>query len=153
VLPQNFLDVYEKVYPGALTSSMAGYVFKEGIGTTDFEYPARDAAITYCMHKANGSFLNIALMAFLIEDYATPQQCLQFNLAHFNFMHNNVGAGAVAQYYFKKPLKGLTDDEVLEILVMYQNPTLYNKLSPDPKRRVLFHRSFDRLKAKYSSNE
>jgi Transglycosylase len=149
-LPQNFLDVCEKVYPGALNSTMWGYVFKEGFDVTDFKYPIRDAAVTYCIHKANGSFWNIALMAFLIEDYATPQQCLQFNLEHFDFTHNNIGVEAASQYHYKKAVKDLTDDEVLEILVMYRNPTLYDRLSTNPKKRALSYKSFDKLKASYS---
>lgn len=108
----------------------------------------RDAAVNYGVLPSRGIFWNVVLMAFLFEDYATSQQCLQYNMAHFDFTRNNLGVEAASQYYFKKPVNDLTDDEVLEILVMYQNPTIYNKQSANPKRQALFYESFNVLKAR-----
>ncbi|WP_177205395.1 transglycosylase domain-containing protein [Flavobacterium akiainvivens] len=151
-LPQNFLDVYEKVYPGSMSNTIWGYAFKERFSTVDFKYPVRDAAVTLAILRAKGTFWNTTFMAFMIENYATPQQCLQFNLSRFDFTRNCIGAEAASHYYFKKPLADLTDDEVLEILVMYQNPSLYNKQSSNPRKVAEFYKSFNRLKARYNSN-
>ncbi|MES2485038.1 MAG: transglycosylase domain-containing protein [Bacteroidota bacterium] len=150
-LPDNFLRVYGKVYSGALDSTMWGYVFKKGFSRTDFRYPARDTAVEYCIHNRNGGFLSIAFTAFLIEDHATPQQCLQFNMSNCYLTRNITGVEAASQYYFKKWLKDITDEQVLELLVMMKNPGLYDKHSSSSRRVKLFYKALAEFRKRLSA--
>lgn len=52
--------------------------------------------------------------------------CLKFNLLNADFLYNNIGVENASKYYFKKNVEQLNDDEVITLLIMLDNPSLYN---------------------------
>ncbi|MFC7772401.1 transglycosylase domain-containing protein [Flavobacterium sp. GCM10027622] len=56
--------------------------------------------------------------------------CLKIELLQCDYLHGTIGVKSAANYYFNKSLKDLNEKEKITLLVMLENPALYN-----PKRR------------------
>lgn len=58
---------------------------------------------------------------------ATSKKCLDYYLANFDFLYNQVGIKKASIFYFKCELNELTDFQLLELMTMTHNPDFYNK--------------------------
>jgi membrane peptidoglycan carboxypeptidase len=47
-----------------------------------------------------------------------------------DFLNNNIGIKNAAIFYFDKKIENLNEEEIITLIVMMENPSLYN-----PKRR------------------
>ena len=72
--------------------------------------------------------MNIAAMAFFLERNVTVTECIQFRSAYMDFTHGCIGVQKAAVYYYHKTLPALSDDEMIGLIAMYKNPSLYNPL-------------------------
>lgn len=126
-LPDNFMTVYNGLYPEALNNSGWKYVFNDLILNKHTECPSKAMANLYGASRMHGAFYYIAQLNFVLEDNVTQQQCLNKDLQEMDFVNHIIGAENFAQRYFDRPLKDLNEDQVLEILVRLKNPSLYNK--------------------------
>jgi hypothetical protein len=147
-LPDNFMTVYNDVYPDGLNKSGWKYVFNRIPFSERYAYsPSMEIAYQCGASRLHGAFFYIEQLNFVIEDNANPQQCLNKYLENVHF-RGPIGVEEAAQTYFNKPLDELNEDEVLEILARLTNPTLYNK----KRRPQLFQDRFNTLKSKLEKN-
>ena len=149
-LPDNFMKVYNDLYPEALNNSGWKYAFNDLIRDRHTECPSRAMAILYGASRMRGAFYYYAQLNFVLEDNLTQQQCLNKDLQIMDFANHVIGAENFAQKYFGKPLKELNENQVLEILVRLKNPSLYNK--ERKKRHKIFMDGFNSLKRKLEKN-
>ena len=149
-LPDNFMTVYNDLYPKALTNSGWNNVFNEVVFHRYNECPSSDVAYIYGAYRLHGVFFYLAQLNFVIEDNLTQQQCLNKSLKELDFANHVTGAENFAQKCFGKPLKELNEDQVLEILVSLKNPVLYNK--ERKKRHQIFIDRFNSLKRELEKN-
>ena len=145
-LPDNFMRVFNALYPEAMTNSGWKYAVGDVVSGKYSECPCRDAAIIYGVSRMHGAFFYITQLNFVLEDNLSQQQCLNKILERTDFTGGVIGIENAAQSYFNKPLKQLNEDEVLEIIVRLQNPSLYRK--ERPHRHQLFMGRFQMLKEK-----
>lgn len=149
-LPDNFMAVYNDLYPKALTNSAWNNVFNEVVFHRYNECPSRDVAYMYGAYRLHGAFFYLAQLNFVLEDNLTQQQCLNKSLEEIDFTNHVLGVENFANTYFGKPLKDLNEDQVLEILVRLINPSLYNK--ERQSRRQIFMDRFNTLKGELEKN-
>ncbi|HKX85116.1 MAG TPA: transglycosylase domain-containing protein [Flavobacterium sp.] len=71
------------------------------------------------------------LYAAKIKRSFSSNDCLKQHLLNGEFLHNIVGVKKASDYYFQKPIERLNEKEKITLLVMLQNPALYN-----PERRT-----------------
>lgn len=149
-LPDNFMTVYNDLYPKALTNSAWNNVFNEVVFHRYNECPSSDVAYMYGAYRLHGAFFYLAQLNFVLEDNLTQQQCLNKSLKELDFTNHVIGVENFAMTYFGKPLKDLNEDQVLEILVRVRNPLLYNK--ERQSRRQIFMDRFNTLKSELKKN-
>lgn len=89
---------------------------------------------SYMLKNNNSSRFRYELNKFLfslkLEQEFSQDDCLKFFLNHFEFLGHK-GIKSASNYYFEKDLKDLNLDEKLTLIVMTENPSLYN-----PRRRA-----------------
>lgn len=56
--------------------------------------------------------------------------CLKLEFNQTDFLNNNIGIKNAAMFYFDKKIENLNEEEKITLIVMMENPSLYN-----PKRR------------------
>lgn len=149
-LPDNFMAVYNDLYPKALTNSGWKYVYNNLILDKKIECPSRAIAHFYASSRMHGEFYYIVQLNFVLQDNLTQQQCLNKSLEKTDFTNRVIGVENFAMRYFGKPLKELNEDQVLEILVRLKNPSLYNK--EKTSRHQIFMDRFNTLKGELEKN-
>jgi hypothetical protein len=60
----------------------------------------------------------------------TSDDCLKLVFNQTEFLNNNIGIKNAAIFYFDKKIENLNEEEKITLIVMMENPSLYN-----PKRR------------------
>lgn len=144
-LPDNFINIYDAIYPDALNNNLWSYVASGALTGKYKECPCRDAAYPYIVSKGAGDFYEAALITFQVEDMVTQKECLAFVLNNMYFRHGVEGITNAAQYYYKKDFDKLNEDEVTELIVMAENPFLYNK----ERRPELVKKRVEELRHKF----
>lgn len=64
-----------------------------------------------------------------IEKEVSQKDCLNYYLENFRFLNRVRGIETAAKFYFQKEIANLSEDEMIGLIVMLENPVLYN-----PKR-------------------
>lgn len=72
---------------------------------------------------------NKLLVVFYMEDNLTQQQCFAYNMWRMDFLYSTSSVCEASDFYFNKNLDELNDGEIINLLLMFDNPSLYN-----PKR-------------------
>ena len=81
--------------------------------------------------KANIKLPFVKLIyALKIEKEFTNEECLKTLFLNCDYLNNNIGIRNASKYYFKKNYDSLNEKEILTLIVMFENPRLY-----DPIRR------------------
>lgn len=144
-LPDNFMRMYTGLYPESVNNSFYHWLY-DGINGNDYELLPRSVAYNFSasVHKAN--FFKWAAFSMYINNNTSRNECLQAIMWRYDFTHNCIGVEQAARYYYKKPLASLNDDELIGIIAMYKNPSLFNPLGN--KRR--FEDRVNVLKSIYS---
>jgi hypothetical protein len=52
--------------------------------------------------------------------------CLKYELLNSDYLHGQIGIKSASQYYFHKTIEKLNDREKITLLVILENPALYN---------------------------
>lgn len=125
---ERVISMYNKIYEGALERSSTEKLIN-GFFNVSKDCPCYDVAAQSYICKRHGPTVNEYVIAHQIEARESQKQCLYYLLATFDYMYQTTGIENAANLYFDKPLADLTDDELIGLLVMQENVSLYN-----PKR-------------------
>lgn len=91
------------------------------------DHPCR--TVLYNMHKYLFSSVFIkALFELKVSKDFTKSQCKRFELLHSDFLYGQKGIKNASKFYFSKKLNQLTAEEQIMLLVMSENPALYNPI-------------------------
>jgi hypothetical protein len=123
--PEKIYEAYTKVYPGWEKEYIVPDIIWIGTAKTYSNYPQCFTA----SKLARGNRFEIFMCANEIENHLTNKQCLTHMLSQFDWYHRGVGLEKAAQIYYKKTIEDLTYNESLELMVMIENPSLYNKFT------------------------
>lgn len=145
-LPERFLKIYAKVNEEEMNRDVTVWFLHALNGHPYYGQPHVKVAEEALMLRRRGEIRNIAAMAFFLSKNVSKEECVQFQSARIDFTHNCIGVEQAARYYYKKPLSSLNDDELIGIIAMYKNPSLFNPLGN--KRR--FEDRVNVLKSIYS---
>lgn len=55
-------------------------------------------------------------------------ECLKFQFLNADYLFGNIGIKEAAKFYFKKNLEQLNEEEKITLIVMIENPSLYNPI-------------------------
>lgn len=127
-LPERFLKMYTRVNEEEVNRSVSAWFFYALNGRIYNEQPHVKVAEEVVILRRRGEIKNIAAMAFFLERNVTVTECIQFRSANMDFTHGCIGVQKAAVYYYHKTLPALNDDEMIGLVAMYKNPSLYNPL-------------------------
>ena len=64
-----------------------------------------------------------------IEKEFTEENCLKFDFLNADYLYGNKGVKQASKYYFNKEIDELNEKEIINLILMLENPSLHN-----PKR-------------------
>lgn len=133
-LEERVEKMYNKIYEGALGNS---YIDKiaYGIVGVQVECPCYNVVCQSHINSFYKIIENDIAATRRLEKKVSQEQCLTYLLGNFNYMYGIIGIESASVFYFGKPIQELADDELIGLLIMQENVTLYN-----PKR---FKKRFD----------
>ena len=146
-LPSRFYDLYEKVFPEyksrGLITNIYRSLFSLFIGPRKTEVPFSKAPFSL----KTAVYMDISLMpnkrvlssdlciAIALEDLSSNKKC-------FDYFHKLIGIDDMARKLFQKPMKQLSDNEMIELIIYSQWPGFYDR------RPELFQEEIERINNK-----
>lgn len=94
------------------------YLFNREMNECPCRLAGYDFSSAYNIHLAN--------FAFWLESQSLQKECLTYYLADVDLLYTK-GAFQASEYYFDKSIDNLSDYELLELIVMIENLSRYNK--------------------------
>lgn len=144
-LPGNFIEVYTLLYPESMENGFLGWVYDE-VNNNKYELLPKSVAYSFRGVMQSPGFWKWAALTIYINNNTTRGECLAFIMQQTDFTHNCMGTQQAAEFYFKKPLSGLSNDEVIGLISLSENPSLYNPLRKNAKA---YQSRFETLKKQY----
>lgn len=127
-LPERFYELYEVAYPKSLENNYLRYIIdKQILEKHESELPSISIAYNSNLGWSRFAIKQI-MLTFYIEDKTTQKECLNFYAQDFDFLYKNVGVERASLFYFEKELENLNDREMMSLIVMMKNPSLYNPI-------------------------
>ena len=133
-LPESFYEQYEKINPNGLERSYTASLLSRFFGK-----PKPCACETIYAHPGYfDAYNSFAPHIFMFEatHKVGGKKCLDFALQKIDFANGAIGITAASEKYFQKELVALNDSEVLDLLLMMENPTYFNLLRENGRERL-----------------
>lgn len=132
---KDFVAIYNKTHTiiSYRKSLLSGYSYKVGMS------PFRDAVNSRLYRydsQIEANFKNI-LYALKLEEDFTADECLTYLFLNCDYLYGNKGVKDASNFFFKKSIKNLTLKEKITLVIMRDNPSLYN---PFRERAILKRR-------------
>ncbi|MBN8567949.1 MAG: transglycosylase domain-containing protein [Flavobacteriales bacterium] len=141
---KKLLSIYHKLY----NSKSIKYIILNNskLGLPKEDCPCLDVARYY---GANNSinfkipFIK-ALFTLKLEKEFSQDDCLKLLLMKSDFLYGNIGIKEASKYFFNKELELLNERELIELVIMLENPILYDPIRNREIRRnkILFLEKF-----------
>jgi hypothetical protein len=126
---KHFLNLYNKIYN---QKSIKFYSLKNSkLGFPKDDCPCLDVARYYGANNLRNfkiPFVKI-LYTLKIEKEFSQEDCLKLILSKADLLYDNEGIKEASLYFFNKKIDSLDERELLELIIMLENPILF-----DPKR-------------------
>ncbi|MCF6142560.1 transglycosylase domain-containing protein [Flavobacterium sp. K77] len=87
-----------------------------------------ETATTFIGPYRHGYSLTKKLYLLKVEKEFSNNECLKFQLIHYDFGNGNIGVKNASKFYFGKTVEQLNEEEKIIIVVMLENSGLYNPL-------------------------
>jgi hypothetical protein len=123
-IPQNIIEAYETVFPGTLSSGF--YPDLAWLVMTRLQQKCF-IQLELASLVAHDSGLSLFSLANQLDNRLTHEQCIYAYLSEMHFNHFADGVDSAATIYYHKPLKKLNKRECLELVIISENPSLYDK--------------------------
>lgn len=127
-LPDRFYDLYNMIYSNTLNKSQVRLEFDRLALKKRAENPC--LTVAYSLNCQTYIRKSVQAHALFLENFVNQKECLNFHASRVLFQPNVVGIDSASSYFYQKELKNLTDDQMIELIVIMENPSYYN-----PKRR------------------
>lgn len=85
-----------------------------------------ETVTTYIGPYRHGFSLTKKIYLLKIEKEFSNNECLKFQLLNYDFGNNNIGLKNASKFYFGKTIDRLNENEIITIVIMLENSSLYN---------------------------
>lgn len=120
-LPDRFYDIYNLVYENSLNHGQMRYLLNRNNKST--ECPCRLAGYDF----ASTTGLNLISTTFWLEREVSQKECLNYVANNIIFSYKIVGLRDASIHYYDKEIENLIDEEMLELAIIMENTTFYDK--------------------------
>lgn len=121
------LSMYNRIYDNATENTSIKHAWKILLGKK-IECPCYNATrmIPINRNKRKKLTENTYAIATRLETKVSQVDCLNFLFEKFDYLYGAIGIEEAARIYFNKPINELTDDELIGLIIMHENPSLFN---------------------------
>ncbi|MBC7861535.1 MAG: transglycosylase domain-containing protein [Bacteroidia bacterium] len=130
--PDKIIEAYDRVYPDASEREVSPDILS--IIINDSQEKAPSLQIAYRFYHCGRPELNS--LANQIEKRCSIRKCIECYLTKSDYYNQCVGVSSASEFYFKKNLNDLNEEECLSLIVMSRNPSLYNPLRNPEKLKI-----------------
>ncbi len=124
-LPKRFYELYNLIHKNTVANHNHWSLIINNLLINNKEScPCNDVA--YFSNYYSG--VKKIIFTFHIEKFVTQKECLNFLVEKYVFFYGCRGIKEASKFYYKKEMNTLTDKEMIELIVMMNNPSLFNKL-------------------------
>lgn len=123
-IPPQLIKAYERVFPGSLNRDF--YPDLAWLVITRLRQK-HSIQLELASIVAHDSGLPLFSFANQLDNQLTQAQCIYAYLSETYFGNLADGVDSAAGIYYHKPLKALNERECLELVIMSENPGLYDK--------------------------
>lgn len=139
-LPNSFYIQYEKLNPNGLKRN-----YTESLLSRFSDKLKKCACEEIYAHP--GYFDNYNRFAPHIFVYEAnrklgAKKCLDYELQIADFTNGIKGVKSASRKYFNKEINDLNENEVLDLLIIHENPSLYNPLKGKGKEKIIKRREY-----------
>lgn len=128
-LPDEFYDTYNDIKP---MKNGNAYLMSKILNRNNSECPCMYVANLSRMKFTSKSSINEIILGWKLEKQFTQRECLNYVVQEFDYVYGQVGIKNAAKFYFEKEINQLNTKEYQTLIVMLQNPSIYNpKRYPD----------------------
>lgn len=139
-LPAEFLEMYNQVYNKPLGNSYLQYILNS-LDNKDNTCPCRESVFLHQADLPQNNIYTVLLISHL-ENFVSQKECLQFNF-HYGFrIKDYEGITEISNFYYNLDISELDENQMLELIVMYKNPTYFDK----NRRPEILKKQVDKLK-------
>ncbi|MBF6640231.1 transglycosylase domain-containing protein [Flavobacterium sp. J49] len=102
-----------------------------------------EVSTAYIGPYRHGFSLTKKLYLLKIEKEFTQDDCLKFELLSAEYLTGNIGVKQASKFYFNKSVEQLNEEENIMLIIMLENPSLYNPIRRKEKvlRKVRLYQS------------
>lgn len=122
---EKLIVMYNKVHKNALEKSSWRNLWDWIWGDYN-ECPCFDIVRRSYINKRHKIAENDFAVSVKIEKEVSQRDCLNFIFEDFDYLYNNEGVDEAAEFYFQKSVNELSDEELIGLIIMQKNPSLYN---------------------------
>lgn len=134
---KEFVEIYNKTHKiiSYKKSLLSGYNYKLG------RSPFRDVVNFRLYEYGSQIEANIknTLYALKLEEDFTSDECLTYLFLNYDYLYGNKGIKDASKFFFKKGIENLNPKEKITLVLMLDNPSLYNPFRERDilKRRIM----------------
>jgi hypothetical protein len=162
-LPANFMKVYQSIFPNNYTATLRKQIFinygsrillrhteleQKPHCFCDFVYDIMVTRDKYLYNLEWDGRLQDLEFGFGIEKYTTPEKCFEYTWAYWVPKIQSELDPAKFPYLMNKTIAELSDDEIIEVILISQDRERLNRY----KNPENFQRKFEMYKAKYTAS-
>lgn len=130
-LPERFYELYEISNPKSLNTNLTENIIREAIGKLleDRHYIIEQVPSYATAYIASYSYgIERVQLIYYIEAQTTQRKCLNLLTSQQDFLYSCRGIEAASQFHFQKTLVDCDDREMVTLIIMMKNPSLYNPI-------------------------
>jgi hypothetical protein len=123
-IPDNIINAYGKVFPNSMTNK----IYPDLLWCLfTLRHNNSYVQVNFAYDITTATRLKLISVANQIDNRLTKKQCIYGYLCEFDYWSNLRGINRAAKTYYHKDLKGLSETECLELVIMTKNPALFDK--------------------------
>ena len=150
-LPKLFYVLFDISSPNGTTNSPNLRLIKMILGSENEGCSCRELARLFVSHQNVGALgygLNYNAIGTFLHDKYNGKICLDMLMNRYDFVNGQVGVENAALFYFNKSIDKLSTLEIATLVVMTENPALYNPI----RRPELVEEEAKKLMEKYKKD-
>ncbi|MFT4664801.1 MAG: hypothetical protein ACI8YQ_002192 [Polaribacter sp.] len=126
---KGLIKMYDRIHDNSLSKSALNHLIEWSSGKHS-NHPCFEVVRNSFINTRHDLAENDFAITIRIEKELSQTDCLNYLLEKQNFLYGTKGVEEAAEFYFNKRLENLHDDQLIGLIIMMENPSLYN-----PKRR------------------
>ena len=142
-LPDRFYEIYNVIYTNSLEQGQLSFFIDRNIKNNyRSECPCR--LVSDKNDWISSYQLNLVHRTFFLESFASQKECLNYYASKFIFK-NNIGLNNVSIAIFGKKIDNLDDKEYIELVLIMENPSFYNRGRDSEFMDKTINKYFDKI--------